>query len=282
MLNKTLYTFVCLFSLSALAAPQYPVLKENEQDSHKVVTAYRCRTRAVSPPVYQTTTPTTPVYQTTSSTTPVYHTTSSTTPAYQTTTSAYAGAAPKNIQDNIIVIPTTSSTSKSSVSTSSEGTTTITIVRTIEIFNDEPITTSTPDAAKKSDRDINVESKTTTAVAVAQPSAQTAAPSAGTFSGQATYYEPGLGSCGITNSDSEAVAAISAEQYGGGANPNNSPVCGKCVLVNGPNNTSIKVKIVDKCPTCKSGDLDLSSSAFKALSPLDPGRISITWSFVSC
>ncbi|OMH83762.1 Papain inhibitor [Zancudomyces culisetae] len=102
------------------------------------------------------------------------------------------------------------------------------------------------------------------------------------FSGDGTYYDVGLGACGITNSNEEFVAAINSPQYGVYANPNSAEVCGRCALVNGPNNTSVKVKIVDRCPECASGSLDLSPSAFQQLSPFSAGRISITWSFVSC
>ncbi|KAJ2654232.1 hypothetical protein IWW48_006242 [Coemansia sp. RSA 1200] len=103
-----------------------------------------------------------------------------------------------------------------------------------------------------------------------------------TFSGDGTYYTPGLGSCGETNSDSDMVAAINAPQYGASSgDPNSASVCGKCALVKGDKG-QVKVKIVDKCPPCKHGDLDLSTAAFKQIGNTDDGRIPITWSFVDC
>ncbi|KAI9504903.1 RlpA-like double-psi beta-barrel-protein domain-containing protein-containing protein [Coemansia spiralis] len=102
-----------------------------------------------------------------------------------------------------------------------------------------------------------------------------------TFSGDGTYYTPGLGSCGKTNTESDLIAAINAPQYGTNANPNSAPVCGKCALVKGPNG-QVKVTITDRCPVCKSGDLDLSPAAFTQIGDLNAGRISITWSFVDC
>ncbi|KAI7819361.1 RlpA-like double-psi beta-barrel-protein domain-containing protein-containing protein, partial [Kickxella alabastrina] len=104
-----------------------------------------------------------------------------------------------------------------------------------------------------------------------------------TFSGDGTYYNPsvGTGSCGTLNSDSELVAAINAPQYGTDANPNNAAVCGKCILVKGPNG-QVKVTVVDKCPPCKQGDLDLSPAAFEQIAEFDQGRVPITWQFVSC
>ncbi|CAG8783498.1 13619_t:CDS:2, partial [Acaulospora morrowiae] len=67
-----------------------------------------------------------------------------------------------------------------------------------------------------------------------------------------------------------------APQYGIYSDPSNSPVCGKCILVSGPKG-SVKVKVVDKCPVCKSGDVDMSSTAFKQIADMDDGRVSITW-----
>ncbi|KAI8318777.1 barwin-like endoglucanase, partial [Martensiomyces pterosporus] len=98
------------------------------------------------------------------------------------------------------------------------------------------------------------------------------------FSGDGTFYSPGLGSCGINSSESELVAAINAPQYGTTPNPNNAPVCGRCALVTGPNG-QVKVKIVDRCPVCKTGDLDLSPAAFNQIGSAAAGRIKISWSF---
>ncbi|KAJ2015255.1 hypothetical protein GGI14_004385 [Coemansia sp. S680] len=101
------------------------------------------------------------------------------------------------------------------------------------------------------------------------------------FTGDGTFFSPGLGSCGLTNSDSDLIAAIPAPQYGTNANPNNAEVCGKCALVKGPKG-QVKVKITDRCPVCKTGDLDLSPSAFQQIGDFDAGRIPISWSFVTC
>ncbi|KAI8318774.1 barwin-like endoglucanase, partial [Martensiomyces pterosporus] len=103
----------------------------------------------------------------------------------------------------------------------------------------------------------------------------------GSFAGDGTYYTPGLGSCGLTNTDSDLIAAINAPQYGTNANPNNAPICGQCALVKGPKG-QVKVKITDRCPVCKHGDLDLSPSAFEKVGDFDAGRIQISWSFVAC
>ncbi|KAJ1643846.1 hypothetical protein LPJ64_004417 [Coemansia asiatica] len=101
------------------------------------------------------------------------------------------------------------------------------------------------------------------------------------FSGDGTYFTPGLGSCGKTNSDSDLIVAINAPQYGENANPNNAPVCNKCILAKGPKG-EVKVTVTDRCPVCKHGDLDLSPSAFEKIADFEQGRVPITWSFVSC
>jgi expansin (peptidoglycan-binding protein) len=42
------------------------------------------------------------------------------------------------------------------------------------------------------------------------------------------------------------------------------------------------VRVVDSCPGCAHGDLDLSQTAFAELAPLSAGRIAITWHEVAC
>lgn len=92
------------------------------------------------------------------------------------------------------------------------------------------------------------------------------------FSGQATYYEVGLGACGQTNSDSQLVAALNSDQY-------SSSNCGRSATVTGPSGNSVTVTIVDECPGCGYGSLDLSPTAFSDLAPESEGRIDISWCF---
>ena len=93
------------------------------------------------------------------------------------------------------------------------------------------------------------------------------------MSGDATYYAVGLGSCGGTNSDSDMVAALSSSLMGG----SNSDLCGKSITVKSSSG-SVTLKVVDSCPGCSEGDVDMSEAAFKQLGALDQGRIPITWS----
>ncbi|KAI7871271.1 RlpA-like double-psi beta-barrel-protein domain-containing protein-containing protein [Spinellus fusiger] len=98
------------------------------------------------------------------------------------------------------------------------------------------------------------------------------------FSGDGTFYTVGLGSCGTDDSDSELVAALNAPQMSNGANPNSNPNCGRRAVVTGPKGT-VTVKVVDTCPPCKAGDLDLSPAAFGKIADFNAGRVHITWNW---
>ncbi|KAL9548871.1 hypothetical protein MBANPS3_005472 [Mucor bainieri] len=121
--------------------------------------------------------------------------------------------------------------------------------------------------------------KSTTTTLTTKKAAQTSASSGGgKYSGEGTFYNVGLGSCGQTNSNSEMVAALNAPQMQNAANPNHNPQCGKSIRVTNPaNGKSVTVKIVDTCPPCSSGDVDLSPKAFAAIADMDLGRIPIKW-----
>jgi expansin (peptidoglycan-binding protein) len=71
------------------------------------------------------------------------------------------------------------------------------------------------------------------------------------------------------------VAAINAPDW------DNSAWCGACARVEGPNG-NVTVRIVDLCPECASGDLDLSPEAFEQIAPIERGRVPISWTFVTC
>ncbi len=95
--------------------------------------------------------------------------------------------------------------------------------------------------------------------------------------GDGTYYgATGGGACSYDPSpNSLMVAAMNAPQWAGSA------VCGTCVDVTGPKGT-ITVRIVDLCPGCKSGDLDLSEQAFTMIADKAAGRVKISWTPVAC
>ncbi|KAK5629027.1 hypothetical protein RRF57_004742 [Xylaria bambusicola] len=91
-----------------------------------------------------------------------------------------------------------------------------------------------------------------------------------TFTGDITYYQPGLGACGETSSDSETVVALSPAQYDGN--------CGKTITITKDGKTAT-AKVVDKCPSCASGAIDVSSTVFQSLADMSVGRTQVSWSF---
>lgn len=96
-------------------------------------------------------------------------------------------------------------------------------------------------------------------------------------SGEGTYYDAdGTGNCGFDASPNDLlVAAMNAADY------NTAAWCGACLEVTGPMGT-VTVRVVDQCPECVHGDLDLSREAFAMIAPLSAGRVPITWHEVAC
>ncbi|CEL10013.1 hypothetical protein ASPCAL13140 [Aspergillus calidoustus] len=104
----------------------------------------------------------------------------------------------------------------------------------------------------------------------------------GPYTGDLTYYDPGLGSCGITSTASEKICAISHVLFDAtmiSANPNTNPICGKKLRIRRGDRT-VDVAVVDRCPGCNTNDLDVSSTVFKELGDLAEGRVLIDWSWL--
>jgi expansin len=95
-------------------------------------------------------------------------------------------------------------------------------------------------------------------------------------SGEGTFYDAdGSGNCSFDPAADLMVAAMNAVDYG------TADWCGGCVEVTGPMG-SVVVRIVDQCPGCSQGDLDLGVEAFEKIAPLSAGRVPITWHEVAC
>jgi expansin (peptidoglycan-binding protein) len=60
-----------------------------------------------------------------------------------------------------------------------------------------------------------------------------------------------------------------------------SATCGACASVVGPSGT-IKIRIVDQCPGCMPGDIDLSPMAFDGIAARALGRVAISWQYIPC
>ncbi|KAG3001711.1 hypothetical protein PC120_g20113 [Phytophthora cactorum] len=107
------------------------------------------------------------------------------------------------------------------------------------------------------------------------------------YTGDATSYTLGQVSAGNCNfmydpGVGDNYAALNSEQWDSTHN------CGRCAEVScddarcsDTTSTQI-VYIVDRCPECKQGDLDLSPTVFKTLTGSDPSRYTIKWKFVDC
>ncbi|KAI8061299.1 hypothetical protein BDF21DRAFT_321932, partial [Thamnidium elegans] len=99
------------------------------------------------------------------------------------------------------------------------------------------------------------------------------------FSGSGTFYEVGSGSCGESDSDSDLVVAVNFDQMKNGANPNNNPTCQKTVFITGDMG-STSARVVDTCPSCPKGALDMSPKVFELVcGSLAVGVCTINWNF---
>ncbi|TYZ59624.1 hypothetical protein PybrP1_012230 [[Pythium] brassicae (nom. inval.)] len=109
------------------------------------------------------------------------------------------------------------------------------------------------------------------------------------FRGEGTVYtlsNPTHGNCNFMAYPDDAVvkyAALNTPQWDATRN------CGRCAEVSctdarcaGATKSAEVVHIVDQCPGCAAGDLDLSPTVFKAITGLDSDRLSIKWKFVDC
>ena len=80
-----------------------------------------------------------------------------------------------------------------------------------------------------------------------------------------TTSADGTGNCSFDASPNDLlVAAMNAPDY------DNAAWCGACLEVTGPMGM-VTVRVVDQCPGCAHGDLDLSPQAFQMIAPLVGG-----------
>jgi expansin len=95
--------------------------------------------------------------------------------------------------------------------------------------------------------------------------------------GDGTYYAAdGTGNCSFDASpDDLMVVAMNHVDYA------DAQWCGACLAVTGPNG-SVNVRVVDQCPECKQGDLDMAPQAFDMIADHAAGRVTITWHEIAC
>lgn len=95
------------------------------------------------------------------------------------------------------------------------------------------------------------------------------------FTGTGTFFYVGLGACGQWSQDSDSMVALNSAQYGGGYP---GPQCFKSITIQANGKTQVAT-IMDECPTCGYGSLDLSPSLFRGFADESAGVVSITWWF---
>ncbi|KAF9265869.1 hypothetical protein L218DRAFT_997246 [Marasmius fiardii PR-910] len=93
------------------------------------------------------------------------------------------------------------------------------------------------------------------------------------FWGRGTWFYVGLGNCGWNSVDTDWVVALATySTYDGGSH------CGRNVRVTA-NGVTREGTVVDSCPSCGSGDLDMSPSFFQQFAGLDVGVLAVSWDF---
>jgi expansin (peptidoglycan-binding protein) len=102
----------------------------------------------------------------------------------------------------------------------------------------------------------------------------TAAVAGAQTSGEATHYElasGGMGNCSYPSPPAgQLYVALPPSEYGGSA------ACGSYLQVSGPDG-SVTVEVVDQCPECQAGHIDLSEQAFAEIAPLSAGLVPVTY-----
>lgn len=106
-----------------------------------------------------------------------------------------------------------------------------------------------------------------------------APPAAAATTGKATHYEATGG--GTTNGNcsfpalpaNQLYVAVSPAEYAKGA------ACGTYLDVSGPKG-KVRVVVMDQCPECATGHIDLSKTAFAKIGTLSDGIIPVTYSTV--
>jgi expansin (peptidoglycan-binding protein) len=96
---------------------------------------------------------------------------------------------------------------------------------------------------------------------------------AGQTSGEATHYvlAPGTGNCSYPAADTGPFyVALPPAEYGAAA------ACGSYLEVTGPQG-SVTAEVVDQCPDCQSGHIDLSEQAFARIAALSAGLVPVSY-----
>ncbi|EJD39836.1 hypothetical protein AURDEDRAFT_128050 [Auricularia subglabra TFB-10046 SS5] len=95
--------------------------------------------------------------------------------------------------------------------------------------------------------------------------------------GSATWFNPGLGSCGQYDNDNSYVVALTPALMA-----NKKARCGKKIRIRYGKKSVVAV-VRDTCPGCAAKSkwaIDMSPATFKKLAGLGRGRITVSWEFI--
>ena len=82
-----------------------------------------------------------------------------------------------------------------------------------------------------------------------------------TYTGDLTYYGPGMGACGVVSGDDDPIVAVSHYVFDAvqaGSNPNANPLCGRKIRAERNDNGAMKsvdLTVVDRCKLIAGIDL---------------------------
>ena len=80
-----------------------------------------------------------------------------------------------------------------------------------------------------------------------------------------------MGNCSYPSPPAgQLYVALPPSEYG------NSAACGSYLQVSGPDG-SVTVEVVNQCPECQAGHIDLSEQAFAKIAPLSAGLVPVTY-----
>ncbi|TRX91344.1 hypothetical protein FHL15_007766 [Xylaria flabelliformis] len=117
----------------------------------------------------------------------------------------------------------------------------------------------------------------------AAPATSPTAIASRSMSGDLTYYTPGLGACGVYNSEEDAIVALSRELFDPhtpNGNPNLNTYCGRRIKISRGGHSAV-VTVRDRCEGCQKDDLDVPVKVFSQLADPNDGRVKMTWDWVS-
>ena len=100
---------------------------------------------------------------------------------------------------------------------------------------------------------------------------------AGTVTGTATHYVlAGTGNCSYPVHRRRTGSSWRCHRPG----PGGAAACGSYVEVSGPDG-SVTAEVIDQCPPCAAGHVDLSEAAFSRIAPLSAGLVPVSYRTVA-